>query len=174
MSSLEDRLIPYWTVDGFFMGGEIMKRITDYEGFRLEGYKSEEKRNQFAKKFGITDFTKPFTSTNLFTEGRKWIYASYIERFGLSLLKEMCKWNPQILVSTVHQVKGGEASNVAFMLDATRRTYGNIFNNIDEELRILYVAVTRTKDNLFLIDSKNGVGYDEILQTIKDENNLKW
>lgn len=171
---LEEKLIPYWTTDGFFMGGDIMKRIKDYENFRLEGFRDETKRKAFAKKYGITDFTVDFTETNLFTEGRKWIYAAYIEKYGLKKLEEMCKWNPQILVSTVHQVKGGEASNVAFMLDATRRTYGNIFNNIDEELRILYVAVTRTKDNLFLIDSKNGVGYDEILQTIKDENNLKW
>ena len=172
MSSLEDCLIPYWTVDGFFMGGEIMKRITDYEGFRLEGYKSEEKRNQFAKKFGITDFSKPFTSTNLFTEGRKWIYASYIERFGLPLLKEMCKWNPQILVSTIHAVKGAEADNVAVLLDATKRTKRNIFDDIDEELRILYVGVTRTKKNLYLIDSKDGSGYDTIINCVKNQFGL--
>lgn len=171
---LEEKLIPYWTTDGFFMGGDIMKRIKDYENFRLEGFRDETKRKAFAKKYGITDFTVDFTETNLFTEGRKWVYAAYIEKYGLKKLEEMCKWNPQILVSTVHQVKGGEASNVAFMLDATRRTYGNIFNNIDEELRILYVAVTRTKDNLFLIDSKNGVGYDEVLSVLRDENNLKW
>ena len=174
MSSLEDRLIPYWTVDGFFMGGEIMKRITDYEGFRLEGYKSEEKRNQFAKKFGITDFTKPFTSTNLFTEGRKWIYASYIERFGLPLLKEMCKWNPQILVSTIHAVKGAEADNVAVLLDTTKRTKRNVFDDIDEELRILYVGVTRTKKNLYLIDSRDGSGYDTIINCVKNQFGLNF
>lgn len=171
---LEEKLIPYWTTDGFFMGGDIMKRIKDYENFRLEGFRDETKIKAFAKKYGITDFTVDFTETNLFTEGRKWVYAAYIEKYGLKKLEEMCKWNPQILVSTVHQVKGGEASNVAFMLDATRRTYGNIFNNIDEELRILYVAVTRTKDNLFLIDSKNGVGYDEVLTVLRDEYKLNW
>ena len=171
---LEDNLIPYWTADGFFMGGEIMKRLTDYEGFKLEGYKDEVKKEKFQRKFGIEDFSEPFTETNLFTEGRKWIYASYIEKYGLDKLKEMCKWNPQILVSTIHHVKGGEAENVAVMLDATRKTKGNVFNNIDEELRILYVGVTRTKKNLFLIDSQNGEGYDNILQIIKDENKLEW
>ena len=171
---LEDALIPYWTADGFFMGGEIIKRLKDYEGFKLEGYKNEQKREDFARKFGIEDFNKPFTDTNLFTEGRKWVYASYIEKYGLKKLEEMCKWNPQILVSTIHHVKGGEADNVAVMLDTTRKTKNNVFNDIDEELRILYVSVTRTKHNLFLVASQNGDGYDNILQVIKEENGLEW
>ena len=174
MRLLEENLIPYWTADGFFMGGQIMKRLKDYEGFRLEGYGKPEKKIEFQRRFGIEDFRQPFTETNLFTEGRRWVYASYIEKYGLSTLEEMCKWNPQILVSTIHHVKGGEAENVAIMLDATRRTKGNVFNDIDEELRVLYVGVTRTKQNLFLIDSKNGQGYDQIIQTIKEENHLEW
>ena len=171
---LEDALIPYWTADGFFMGGEIMKRLKDYEGFKLEGYKDHKKKEDFQRKFGIEDFSEPFTDTNLFTEGRKWVYASYIEKYGLRKLEEMCKWNPQILVSTIHHVKGGEARNVALMLDMTRKTQGNIYNDIDEELRILYVGVTRTKENLFLVDSKNGNGYENLIQTIKEENRLEW
>lgn len=171
---LEDNLIPYWTAEGFFMGGEIMKRLKDYEGFSLEGYRDPKKKEDFQRKFGIEDFSKPFTETNLFTEGRKWVYASYIEKYGLKKLEEMCKWNPQVLVSTIHHVKGGEAKNVAIMLDTTRKTKGNIFNSIDDELRILYVGVTRAKENLFLIDSKNGEGYDEILNVIKNENKLEW
>ena len=171
---LEEALIPYWTADGFFMGGEIMKRRKDDENFKMEGYRDLKKKEDFQRKFGIEDFTQPFTETNLFTEGRKWVYASYIEKYGLKKLEEMCKWNPQVLVSTIHHVKGGEAKNVAIMLDATRKTKGNVFENIDEELRILYVGVTRAKENLFLIDSKNGEGYDKILEVIKQENGLVW
>ena len=171
---LEESLIPYWTSDGFFMGGEIMRRLKTYENFKLEGYKDEKKKEEFQRKFGIEDFNAPFTETNLFTEGRKWVYASYIEKYGLKKLEEMCKWNPPILISTIHHVKGGESDNVAVMLDTTRRTQGNVFCDIDEELRILYVAVTRTKKNLFLIDSKDGQGYDKILEVIKQENGLIW
>ena len=169
---MEENLIPYWTAEGFFMGGQIMKRLKDYENFGLLGYKDSQKKEAFQRRFGIEDFSVPFTETNLFTEGRRWVYASYIEKYGLEKLKEMCEWNPQILISTIHHVKGGEARNVAIMLDATRRTKGNVFNDIDEELRVLYVGVTRTKENLYLIDSKNGDGYDQILQTIKNENGL--
>ena len=170
---LEEALIPYWTADGFFMGGEIMKRLKDYENFKMEGYRDPKKKEDFQRKFGIEDFTQPFTETNLFTEGRKWVYASYIEKYGLKKLEEMCKWNPQVLVSTIHHVKGGECQNCAIMLDTTRKTKGNVFENIDEELRILYVGVTRAKENLFLIDSKNGEGYDKILEVIKQENGLE-
>ena len=171
---MEENLIPYWTADGFFMGGAIMQRLKDYIGFSLEGYSNPKKKEAFQRKFGIYDFSLPFTETNLFTDGRKWVYASYIEKYGLDKLEEMCKWNPQVLISTIHHVKGGEAKNVAILLDATRKTKGNVFKDIDEELRVLYVGVTRTKENLFLIDSKNGEGYDSILQTIKDANGLEF
>lgn len=171
---LEENLIPYWTADGFFMGGEIMQRLKDYEGFKLEGYSNQAKKEKFQKKFGIYDFSLPFTETNLFTEGRKWVYASYIEKYGLEKLKEMCSWNPQLLVSTIHHVKGAEADNVAILLDATRKTKGNVYRDIDEELRVLYVGITRAKLNLYLVDSKNGEGYDNILQTIKQAYGLSF
>lgn len=171
---LEENVIPYWTAEGFFMGGQIMKRLKDYHNYALEGYGNPKKKEDFQRRFGIADFSAPFTDTCLFTEGRKWIYSAYIEKYGLDKLEEMCKWNPQILVSTIHHVKGGECERCAIMLDTTRRTVGNIFNDIDEELRILYVGVTRTKRDLFLIDSKNGQGYDKILNVIKEENHLIW
>lgn len=171
---LEDNLIPYWTSDGFFMGGEVLNRLKDYKNFGLEGYRNINKKEQFKRKFGIEDFSVHFTETNLFTEDRKWVYNSYIEKYGLDVLEDMCKWNPQILVSTIHHVKGGECSRCAVMLDTTRKTAGNIYNNIDEELRILYVGITRTKQDLFLIDSHNGEGYDQIFQLIKEENKLIW
>lgn len=171
---LEDNLIPYWTADGFFMGGEIMSRLKDYEGFKLQGYKTEKKREQFLKKFGLFDFNSPFVETNIFTDDRKWIYYAYIEKFGLPLLKEMCEWEPQILLSTIHFVKGGEADNVAILLDNTKKTNGTIFRDIDEELRVLYVGVTRTKKNLYLIDSEEQNGFDAIVRAIKNHYDLVW
>lgn len=171
---LEENLIPYWTSDGFFMGGEVLNRLKDYKNFSLEGYRNVSKKEQFKRKFGIEDFSVHFTETNLFTEDRKWVYNSYIEKYGLDVLEDMCTWNPQILVSTIHHVKGGECSNCVVMLDATRRTKANIFDSIDEELRILYVAVTRAKENLFLVDSQSGEGYDQIISILKEENKLIW
>ena len=172
--SLEERLIPYWTAEGFFMNNTVLKRIKDYNNFRLEGYKDEKTKEEFQRKFGIIDFSEPFTETNLFTEGRKWVYASYIEKYGFDKLVEMSKQTPKVLVSTIHHVKGGESQNVALLLDATKKTKKNVYYDIDEELRILYVGVTRAKKNLYLVDAKNGEGYNKIIQVIKEENNLEW
>lgn len=171
---LEENLIPYWTADGFFMGGKVKTKLKDYDNFRKEGYRSAEKREAFMKKYGIVDFSVPFTETRLFSEKRKYVYSAYIEKYGLEKLMEMEKWQPQILVSTIHYVKGGEAENVALLLDTTTRTRGQIFKDLDEELRLLYVAVTRTKENLFLVNSRNGEGYENIIQAIKEENGLNW
>lgn len=171
---LEENLIPYWTSDGFFMDGEILRRIKDYYNFGLKGYKTEKKKKEFAEKFNIVDFNLPFTESNLFTEHKKFVYYNFVECYGIEKLEEMCKWNPQILVSSIHHVKGGEARNVALLLDTTRKVDINLYNKIDEELRVLYVAVTRTKENLILIDSSHGKGYGKIIETIKEENGLGW
>ena len=171
---LEENLIPYWTSDGFFMDGEILRRIKDYYNFGLKGYKTEKKKKEFAERFNIVDFNLPFTESNLFTEHKKFIYYNFVECYGIEKLEEMCKWNPQILVSSIHHVKGGEARNVALLLDTTRKVDINLYNKIDEELRVLYVAVTRTKENLILIDSSHGEGYSKIIETVKEENGLEW
>lgn len=171
---LEENLIPYWTSDGFFMDGEILRRIKDYYNFGLKGYKTEKKKKEFAERFNIVDFNLPFTESNLFTERKKFIYYNFVECYGLEKLEEMCKWNPQIVVSSIHHVKGGEARNVALLLDTTRKVDINLYDKIDEELRVLYVAVTRTKENLILIDSSHGEGYGKIIETVKEENGLEW
>lgn len=72
-------------------------------------------------------------------------------------------------ISTIHGVKGGEANNVILMLDMTRNVYNNLNqsqNNYDSELRCLYVALTRTKNNLHIVYSNSKFGYDEIIRRI--------
>lgn len=171
MQMLEDALIPYWTEDGFFMGGEVLRRIKLYYKYGCPGHDGEQKR-QFAEQYGITDFTAPFTDYPLFDDERKWVYMSYIEHYGLQVVLDMCKAPAQIYVGTVHSVKGGEADNVVLLLDMTARTSKGMFDDMDSELRCLYVAVTRAKKNLFLVDSKQKSGYDNIIDTLCDEFDL--
>ena len=63
--------------------------------------------------------------------------------------------SPKIRVGTIHSSKGAEAENVAILTT----TSGKISDGIsvdkeiaDEERRLAYVAVTRSKKNLFIID----------------------
>ena len=59
---------------------------------------------------------------------------------------------PRIRLSTIHAAKGGEADNVVLLTDITTRVYKNYQQNPDDENRVFYVGVTRTKENLFLIE----------------------
>jgi superfamily I DNA/RNA helicase len=60
-----------------------------------------------------------------------------------------------IRVNTIHSVKGAEADNVVVLMDITKQIYANLQNNPDSEYRVLYVACTRVKKNLFIVDSQS-------------------
>ena len=62
---------------------------------------------------------------------------------------EKFKDTPRITISTIHQSKGGEADNVALSTDMGKLSWDNL--GTDEENRVWYVALTRTKENLHLI-----------------------
>jgi DNA helicase-2/ATP-dependent DNA helicase PcrA len=70
----------------------------------------------------------------------------------------------RIKLSTIHSAKGGEADNVLMMTDNTRTIRQSIEKSIekqDEEHRVWYVGVTRTKQNLYIMSAKKeDEGYD--------------
>ena len=66
--------------------------------------------------------------------------------------------SPRIKVSTIHGAKGGEATNVVLFLNQTTNTIKGAKKSQakgEEELRVWYVGVTRTIENLYLIKCKN-------------------
>tara|TARA_R100000773_G_C4219052_1_gene117594 strand:+ start:1106 stop:2599 length:1494 start_codon:yes stop_codon:yes gene_type:complete len=78
---------------------------------------------------------------------------SYIRamlRRGEKITKE-----PRIRLSTIHAAKGGEATNVVLITDITSRVYKNYQKNPDDENRVFYVGLTRTKQNLYLIEPQS-------------------
>lgn len=62
---------------------------------------------------------------------------------------ENFKSKPRITISTIHQSKGGEADNVVLATDMGKLSWDSL--GTDEENRVWYVALTRTKENLYLI-----------------------
>ena len=71
---------------------------------------------------------------------------------------ENLKEEPRVKVMTLHGSKGGEASNVIILQSQTNNTMKAIRKSQtkrDEEQRVWYVGITRTKHNLFLIRSKD-------------------
>ena len=70
----------------------------------------------------------------------------------------------RVKLSTIHAAKGGEAHNVLLILDNTktiREAIEKSSDKEDEENRIWYVGVTRTKQNLYIMAAKKeDKGYD--------------
>lgn len=67
---------------------------------------------------------------------------------------------PRITISTIHGVKGGEADNVALITDMAPKTFERYMDDPDDEHRVMYVAVTRTKKNLHIIDPQTDMHYE--------------
>ena len=59
---------------------------------------------------------------------------------------------PRINLSTIHQAKGGEADNVVLLLDLSPAA---LLTTNDDIHRVFYVAVTRAKENLFLVEPED-------------------
>ena len=72
--------------------------------------------------------------------------------------------DPRIKLSTIHAAKGGEATNVLIILDNTKKIREAVDRNLDtqnEEHRVWYVGITRTKQNLYIMEAKReDHGYD--------------
>ena len=81
------------------------------------------------------------------------IYIRAIERRGENIYRE-----PRIKISTIHAMKGGEDDNVAVYLGSTKNCVEG--KHPEDEHRIFYVAVTRCKENLYLIESDKSYRYE--------------
>ncbi len=70
----------------------------------------------------------------------------------------------RVKLSTIHAAKGGEADNVLLILDNTKKIRDVVEKDQDkreEEHRVWYVGVTRTKQNLYIMEAKQERnGYD--------------
>jgi superfamily I DNA/RNA helicase len=80
----------------------------------------------------------------------KVVYIRSALRRGQSL-----RGTPTISLSTIHGAKGGEADNVVLLTDLTTKFMDEYNQRPDNINRLLYVGVTRTKDQLHVVYPKN-------------------
>ena len=59
---------------------------------------------------------------------------------------------PRIRLSTIHGAKGGEADNGVLFTDITAAAEASMANDPDSMHRVFYVAVTRTRENLYTLE----------------------
>jgi ATP-dependent exoDNAse (exonuclease V) beta subunit len=58
-----------------------------------------------------------------------------------------------VSLTTIHGSKGREADEVVVDLTLSAKVEQGLYMDKDAELRVMYVAITRTKDQLILIGS---------------------
>ena len=81
------------------------------------------------------------------------IYISSVRRMGEKILTN----KPRIKISTIHKAKGGEADNVALLLDSSKPCVES--PDQDSEIRTFYVGATRAKKALHIIESQSRYGF---------------
>lgn len=65
-----------------------------------------------------------------------------------------------VTLSTIHAIKGGEADNVVILGDISRTIMKGFDHSMAESYMVLYVAITRCKNNLYLMDTGSQHGYN--------------
>ncbi len=78
-----------------------------------------------------------------------------------SNLSESDKTKDKVIISTIHSAKGLE-SDICFVVNVTPRAFPSAWsigdiNEIEEERRLLYVALTRAKNELIITRNKNSI-----------------
>ena len=127
-----------------------------FEYFGKE-FPEKEERMYDLKEFGYSPIQPWFEVFE--TEPEDSLYIRDMLQSGEELSKP-----PRIKLSTIHAAKGGEADNVLLILDNTktiREAVEKSQDKEDEENRVWYVGVTRTKQNLYIMAAKKeDKGYD--------------
>ena len=74
-----------------------------------------------------------------------------------ALLRRGEKFNgqPRITASTIHGAKGGEADNVVLFTDLSPAADQSMRYNPDDMHRVFYVGVTRSKENLYIMEGED-------------------
>ena len=76
------------------------------------------------------------------------LYIKKLLESGEDLFKDA-----RIKISTIHGVKGEQCDNVVLFTDLTRKIHEEAQKNADPLHRTFFVGITRTKENLYIMQS---------------------
>lgn len=168
---LEQFIVPYHTSKGFCIPARDLNKIERYYNYRKVGYGNEEAKQRFMEENKIADINDSFMHSELISGKERYFYQDLVDTWGLETLKKMSTMTePFCLLSTVHKVKGGEADYTAMFMDCTRVVSENITLNADEELRVLYVGCTRSREGLYLIPASGKYSLSKLIDIVKELN----
>lgn len=115
--------------------------------------------DRLKQEFGLKD-APPWFDALVMSERESNYYREVLRRARgkTAILSE----TPRIKVSTIHGVKGGEATNVVLTPDVSRAAFEELEGRAtsDNEHRVFYVGATRAKESLYLINPRSNRYYD--------------
>jgi len=145
------RAIKDWTrlCKGETCYGKQLKNVRRFHGF---SFKIDDERIYTLADLPVPEgpWFKVFNKMN----GRLAEYFLAARRQGESLNK------PRININTIHGVKGGEADHVAIITDMASRSHRYFEMFPDDEHRVFYVAATRAKSGLNIIQPQSRLFYE--------------
>lgn len=125
---------------------EYIQLFKKFIGSRVETPNVWEVPEDFIKSFMLDSWLKAFTKLSI--PERK--YIAYILPHYRKYGKDMYNDVPLRLM-TIHTAKGTEEDNVVVLANVPRTVY-NEFDNNNDEAKVFYVAVTRTRKNLYILE----------------------
>ena len=69
---------------------------------------------------------------------------------------ESLRGRPRVMISTIHSAKGGEADHVVLLKEMAARTHREAELRPADEARVWYVATTRARSKLTIVDAERG------------------
>ncbi len=166
---MENSVIPYHTANGFCIQERDLNKIKRFYKYQEIGYSTEDAKRTFMLENGIATFDVHWTESNIIPGEMRWMIADYEEKYGIDELITMAREPPFCLIATVHKVKGAEADNVAVFLDATKQVSANMMVELDGELSVFYVACTRAKDKLYIVQPESKHNLSAIWEAVIEE-----
>jgi ATP-dependent exoDNAse (exonuclease V) beta subunit len=97
----------------------------------------------------VTSISNEFNNSQTFFE--------YIYKFVNDEISELHQDKPsrdEVMISTIHKAKGKEFTNVVYF-NLSEKSNNKKIDDVEEERRVAYVAVTRPKDNLLVTSLKS-------------------
>ena len=127
------------------------RAVKAYEMMRA-GHKPSDQDLKLIKKYGAV----PNASGPIWHEAFTRL-GQDIKAYFISCLKrkESILKPPRIQLSTIHGAKGGEATNVVVYSDMSYQSYLELQDRPDNEYRVFYVAATRAKENLYIVEPRS-------------------
>jgi len=138
---------------------DVLKQV--YKNLPASSVKRGFKSLRHADPEGLYDMAELTANQGLLTDA---VWHEALTKLGedkrddlISVLRRGAKLGdkPLIELSTIHGAKGGEADNVLLLTDLSPKFAEDYAKNADDINRLLYVAVTRTRQSLHIVLPKN-------------------